>query len=66
MEFPELAAVLCYAFGEYDIPECGGGGLEAHPRLTTGTLYMASDSATTMKKARKMLLTCSTWIQFIA
>lgn len=49
-QFPELAAVLCYAFGEYDVQE-GGGGLEAHPRLTTGTLYRASDSATTMRKA---------------
>ena len=56
-EFPELAAVLCYAFGEYDMRECGGGGLEAHPRLTTGTLYRSSDSATTMKKAREILLT---------
>ena len=49
-EFPKLAAVLCYAFGEYDIRECGGGGLEAHPRLTTGTLYRASDSATSGSK----------------
>ena len=38
-EFPELATVLSYAFGEHDVNECGGGGVEAHPRLTTGTLY---------------------------
>ena len=56
-EFPQLAGVLCYAFGEYDIWEFGGGGLEAHPQLTTGTLCRASDSATTMKKAREILLT---------
>ena len=55
-EFPELAAVLSYAFGEYDVRECGGGGLEAHPRLTTGTLYRASDNATTMKRARDIML----------
>ena len=55
-EYPELAAVLSYAFGEHDMKECGGGGLEAHPRLTTGTLYRASDNVTTMKRAREILL----------
>ena len=54
-EFPELAAVLEYAFGEHDVQR-GGGGLEAHPRLTTGTMYKACDSITTMKDAREMLL----------
>lgn len=34
-EFPELAAILSYTFGECDVSECGGGGLEAHPCLTT-------------------------------
>ena len=57
-EFPELATVLSYAFGEHDIKE-GGGGLEAHPRLTIGTLYRSSDSATTMRKAREILLSLS-------
>ena len=48
--------MLSYAFGEHDVKECGGGGgLEAHPCLTTGTLYRASDNAT-MKKAREILL----------
>ena len=55
-EYPELAAVLSYAFGEHDLKEYSGGGLEAHPRLTTGTLYRASDNATAMKKAREFLL----------
>ena len=34
----------------------GGGGLEAHPRVTTGTLYRGVDSVTTMKQAREILL----------
>ena len=53
--YPELSTILSYAFGEYDRRE-GGGGVEAHPRLTTGTLYRASDCATTMKVAREVLL----------
>ena len=52
--FPELATVLSYAFGELDARD--GGGLEAHPRLTTGTMYHASNTVMTMKKARKVLL----------
>ena len=44
-----------YAFGECDISR-GGGGVEAHPRLTTGTVYRATDSATSMKEARQMIL----------
>ena len=55
LTFPELPTVLSYAFGESDIQE-GGGGLEAHPQLTTGTMYHASDSATTIKRAREILL----------
>ncbi len=47
-EFPELAVVLEYAFGERDIRERGGGGLESHPRLTDGTLYRSIDNKTTM------------------
>lgn len=52
--YAELAAVLEYAFGQLDV--ASGGGLEAHPRLTTGTLYRAADSATTMRKARETVL----------
>ena len=48
-DFPELSTVLQYAFGELDV-EDGGGGLEAHPRLTLDTLYRLCDSVTTMKK----------------
>lgn len=54
-QFPELGIALEYAFGEFDLKE-GGGGLEAHPRLTTGTLYRGVDNATTMKHARSILL----------
>ncbi len=53
--YPELSTVLEYAFGELDL-EDGGGGLQAHPRLITGTLYRSSDSITTMRKARELLL----------
>ena len=48
--FPELCTVLSYAFGEID------GGIQAHPRLTTGTLYRCTDNAMTMKQAREILL----------
>ena len=34
-QFPQLAIALEYAFGELDVSEGGGGGLESHPRLTT-------------------------------
>ena len=54
-KFPEMAAVLEHAFGECDIKE-GGGGLEAHPRLTNETLYRTSDNVTSMRKAREILL----------
>ena len=33
-EFPDLSAILEYAFGESDCIDKGGGGLESHPRLT--------------------------------
>ncbi len=54
-QFPELSAVLQYAFGELDIDN-GSGGLESHPQLTTGTLYRSSDSVTGMKQARELVL----------
>ena len=58
-EFPDLAAVLEYAFGEYDISR-GGGGVEAHPCLTTGTLYRAADSATSIKRSQaNRTISCS-------
>ncbi len=34
--FPELASILEFAFGEQDVRDRGGGGLESHPRLTDG------------------------------
>lgn len=54
-EFPELGLVLEYAFGELDT-QVGGGGLEAHPRLTTGTLCRGVDNVTTMQQVREVLL----------
>ena len=54
-EFPQLPAVMEYAFGEGDINR-GGGGLEAHSRLTTGTLYRLRDNATIMREARELVL----------
>ena len=54
-ENPELCLALEYAFGEHDTEE-GGGGLEAHPRLTTGTVYRAADNVTTMRQAREIIL----------
>ena len=54
-QFPELPTILLYAFGDYNIKE-DGGGVEAHPRLTTGTLYRAADNVTNMKAAREILL----------
>ena len=53
-EFP-VAIALEYAFGEIDLQR-GGGGLQSHPRLTTGTLYKSTGNATTMKEAREILL----------
>ena len=55
-EFPELSHLLEYAFGEHDTRVCSGGGLESHPRLTDGTLYRTADNQTTMKSARRLLL----------
>ena len=51
-EFPDLPAVLEFAFGESDRIERGGGGLESHPRLTDTVLYRAADSKTIMKDAK--------------
>ena len=47
---------LEYAFGELDVSKGGGGGLESHPRLITGTLYRTIDNVTSMKRAREILL----------
>ena len=55
-EFPELAAILEFAFGEEDRIDRAGGGLESHPRLTDTVLYRAADSNTIMKHARETIL----------
>ena len=45
-EFPDLAGILEFAFGESDRVDRAGGGLESHPRLTDTVLYRAADSNT--------------------
>ena len=55
-QFPEMVAILEFAFGERDKIEFSGGGMKCHSRLTEGTLYRAADNATTMKAARELLL----------
>lgn len=54
-QFPELSTVLLYAFGEYNVTD-DGGGVEAHPRLSTGTLYRSVDNAMITKRGREILL----------
>ena len=55
-ENPNLVPVMEYEFGCGDFAERGGGGLEAHPRLTSGILYKAADNKTTMALARETIL----------
>ena len=55
-EFPDLAAILEFSFGESDRIEKGGGGLESHPRLTDTVLYRAEYNNTIMKHARETIL----------
>jgi hypothetical protein len=55
-EFPDLAAIMEFAFGESDRIERAGGGLESHPRLTDTVLYRAADNNTIMKDARETIL----------
>lgn len=55
-EFPGLAAAMECEFGECDLAQ-GGGGLVAHPRLTD-VHYRATDSATTIKEARRVEVHC--------
>ena len=55
-EFPDLAGILEFAFGESNRVDRAGGGLESHPRLTDTVLYRAADSNTIMKHARETIL----------
>ena len=55
-EFPDIAAILEYEFGEGDRIKRGGGGLESHSKLENDTLYRAADSKTNMVDARLALL----------
>ena len=55
-EFPDLAGILEFAFGEGDRVDRAGGGLESHPRLTDTVLYRAADSNTVMRQARETIL----------
>ena len=55
-EFPDIAAILEYKFGEGDRIKRGGGGLESHPKLTNNILYRAADNVINMADARLALL----------
>lgn len=55
-EFPDLAGILEFAFGEGDRVDRAGGGLESHPRLTDTVLYRAADSNTIMQQGRETIL----------
>ena len=55
-EFPDLAGILEFAFGEEDRVARAGGGLESHPRLIDTVLYRAADSNTIMRHARETIL----------
>ena len=55
-EFPDLAAILEFAFGESDRVQRAGGGLESHRRLTDMVLYRAADSNMIMRDARETVL----------
>ena len=50
-EFPELPALLEFAFGDRDRLQRSGGGLEAHSKLYNETMYKASDNTTVMREA---------------
>ena len=54
-EFPDLSAILEYAFGESDRIDRRGGGLESHPRLTDTVLYHSADTNTIMQDARETI-----------
>ena len=55
-EFPDIAAILEYKFGEGDQIKRGGGGLESHSKPENDTLYRAADNKTNMVDARLALL----------
>lgn len=55
-EFPDIAAILEYEFGEGDQIKRGGGGLESHSKLENDTLYRAADNKTNTVDARLALL----------
>ena len=55
-QFPDLAGILEFAFGEGARVDRAADGLESHPRLTDTVLYRAADSNTIMKHARETIL----------
>ena len=55
-EFPDLAGIIEFAFGENDRLARAGGGLESHPRLIDTVLYRTVDNNTMMKHAREIIL----------
>lgn len=55
-EFPDLAAILEFAFGDGDWIDRAGSGLESHPRLIDTVMYCAADNNTIMKQAKETIL----------
>ena len=55
-EFPDIAAIIEYEFGDGDRLKRGGGGLESHSKLENDTLYCAADNKTNMADARLALM----------
>ncbi|CAB3980518.1 Hypothetical predicted protein [Paramuricea clavata] len=55
-QFPDLAGVLQFCFGEGDRIDRAGGGLESHPRLIDTVLCCPADSNTIMKHTRETVL----------
>lgn len=55
-EFPDLAAILEYVFGDGEANERGGGGLKSYSKLRRDTLYRSASNKTKMKDGRTALL----------
>ncbi|CAC5400242.1 unnamed protein product [Mytilus coruscus] len=53
---PNLVPVLEYEFGEGDTEQRGGGGMEAHSRLTNTIKYKSATNRTRMSDARETVL----------
>lgn len=57
-EFPELPALLEFAFGDGYRLQRSGGGLEAHSKLYNETMYKASDNTTNKRSTGSRTFPC--------